>query len=76
MPPPTLNYEEPHKVYQDSSVLCRSTRRRTYRQKAPSAKRCIKTQSEILRGPHRVYGQKAPSAIRCIKTEYLDAGRS
>ena len=37
-------------------------------QKAPSAKRCIKT-LDLIRETHRVPpGQKAPSAKRCIKT--------
>ena len=38
------------------------------RQKAPSAKRCIKTQPEREPMPAPVIGQKAPSAKRCIKT--------
>ena len=37
------------------------------RQKAPSAKRCIKTIDEAADAPELV-GQKAPSAKRCIKT--------
>ena len=44
-------------------------------QKAPSAKRCIKTspQRAPRRGPDRC--QKAPSAKRCIKTSQRAAGR-
>ena len=36
-------------------------------QKAPSAKRCIKTKDQKLPGFPRLR-QKAPSAKRCIKT--------
>ena len=44
-------------------------------QKAPSAKRCIKTQYD--RQPSRTccLRQKAPSAKRCIKTTVPSAGR-
>ncbi|EJN51359.1 hypothetical protein HMPREF1138_0843 [Actinomyces sp. ICM58] len=39
------------------------------RQKAPSAKRCIKTVMPAVEGTTTVVpGQKAPSAKRCIKT--------
>ena len=38
-------------------------------QKAPSAKRCIKTASERRVSRFRLSSQKAPSAIRCIKTK-------
>ena len=37
-------------------------------QKAPSAIRCIKTQSSSGAKEIRTERQKAPSAIRCIKT--------
>ena len=40
-------------------------------QKAPSAKRCIKTQKKLFRFDQDMDGQKAPSAKRCIKTLYL-----
>ena len=38
-------------------------------QKAPSAKRCIKTASAATHGVAFLESQKAPSAKRCIKTE-------
>ena len=38
-------------------------------QKAPSAKRYIKTSFPLYRDPESIEGQKAPSAKRCIKTE-------
>ena len=47
----------------------------TWSQKAPSAKRCIKTLGAFPPQCERPGGQKAPSAKRCIKTalsEYLD----
>ena len=37
-------------------------------QKAPSAKRCIKT--DLLSSRHCLIPQKAPSAKRCIKTNH------
>ena len=37
-------------------------------QKAPSAKRCIKTSIGTHKGVFRCRCQKAPSAKRCIKT--------
>ena len=37
-------------------------------QKAPSAKRCIKTQATGDVSAAVLHGQKAPSAKRCIKT--------
>ena len=40
----------------------------TIRQKAPSAKRCIKTVKARVNEPGAHVGQKAPSAKRCIKT--------
>ena len=41
-------------------------------QKAPSAKRCIKTGATDPRSGLCFHGQKAPSAKRCIKTFVLD----
>ncbi|EJN53117.1 hypothetical protein HMPREF1138_0842 [Actinomyces sp. ICM58] len=38
-------------------------------QKAPSAKRCIKTFSGTTASTSKYTSQKAPSAIRCIKTQ-------
>ena len=38
-------------------------------QKAPSAKRCIKTGINSTEGLFGSHGQKAPSAKRCIKTQ-------
>ena len=37
-------------------------------QKAPSAKRCIKTEKGMVLLPYSLAGQKAPSTKRCIKT--------
>ena len=51
------------------STLLKTRARRSASQKAPSAKRCIKTpEPSQPTGPHRSVGQKAPSAKRCIKT--------
>ena len=44
-------------------------------QKAPSAKRCIKTHPRFASvAGFLAEGQKAPSAIRCIKTSFLFRG--
>ena len=45
--------------------------RSTKSQKAPSAKRCIKTSRPVLRTQPIQIRQKAPSAKRCIKTPVL-----
>ena len=41
-----------------------------YSQKAPSAKRCIKTLVSVRPQRKRTGSQKAPSAKRCIKTPF------
>ena len=44
-------------------------------QKAPSAKRCIKTLDSLRRRLDDKVGQKAPSAKRCIKTHALTCSK-
>ena len=46
------------------------------RQKAPSAKRCIKTITFCVDPDPSLDRQKAPSAKRCIKTRLAEATRS
>ena len=59
-------------MHQDPANMCRGQHKLINRQKAPSAKRCIKTIG-LDADADIEERQKAPSPKRCIKTIGLDA---
>ena len=73
--PSVRKHRAPKGALRHMANLASSTTANNSRQKAPSAKRCIKTPPRPLRASGGARRQKAPSAKRCTKTRGSHARR-